>query len=76
MKAVLNRLAKNFFVAAKKLSDGSEVQKILFSGGVARKIKSVRERIIDMCGVKNFEVAADETLKGLFLYGRKELAKI
>lgn len=76
MKAVLNRLAENFFVESKKLSDSSDVQKILFSGGVARKIKSVRERIIDMCGVKNFEVAADETLKGLFLYGRKELAKI
>ncbi len=72
MKAVFNQLADNFVTASKKLSDDNwSIRKILFSGGVARKIKAIREKIIAAYGVKDFEVAADETLTGLFRYGAK-----
>lgn len=71
MKAVFNQLADNFVTASKKLSDDNlSIRKILFSGGVARKIKSIRDRIIAAYDIKDYEVAADETLKGLFRYGR------
>ena len=70
MKAVLNQLADNFLAASEKLLDDSTaVKKILFSGGVARKIKSIRERIVKSYNIQSYEVAIDETLKGLFLYG-------
>ena len=66
MKAVFKQLADNFVVASRKLSDDNlPVRKILFSGGVSRKIKFIRDRIIAAYGVEDFEVAADETLKGL-----------
>ena len=72
MKSIFNQLANNFVTASKKLSnDNYSVKKILFSGGVARKIKSVRDRIISAYGINDYEVAVDETLKGLFRYGSK-----
>ncbi len=74
MKAVFNQLANNFVIASKKLlNDDFPVKKILFSGGVARKIKSIRDRIIDTYKVENYEIANDETLKGLFRYALKNL---
>ena len=74
MNSVFTQLADNFVNASKKLSDNtSPVKKILFSGGVARKIQFIRDRIIDAYGIRDYEVAADETLKGLFRYGLKNM---
>ena len=71
MRAVFLQLANNFLTIAYKLNDNpSSLDKIIFSGGVARKIKFIRERIAEKFSC-DYEVAVDETLKGLFLYGKR-----
>ena len=70
MRAVFSQLANNFLTVAERLNDdSSSVEKIIFSGGVAGKIKSIRERISEKFSCE-CEVAFDETLKGLFRYGK------
>lgn len=72
IRSAFNQLADNFLAAAKKLNnDSTAVKKVLFSGGVARKIESIRKRILENYESIDYEIASDETLKGLFRYGLK-----
>ena len=72
-KSVINQMADNFFKAALKIeSDKNSVKKILFSGGVAKRIKPIRDRILLNYDCNNYEVAESDTLYGLFKYVNSE----
>ncbi|MCM1169826.1 MAG: FGGY family carbohydrate kinase [Bacteroides sp.] len=72
MKAVLGQMGDNFVKVADKLEpDKTKVQRIVFSGGVARRIESLRSHILrhympDM----PYVVAQEETMQGLNKYGK------
>lgn len=69
-RAVFRQMADNFGEAADRLcSDRSKIQKLIFSGGIARKIEPVRSRIMERYEEDiDYTVAQDETLQGLYLY--------
>lgn len=72
-RAVFGQMSDNFVKAADRLcGDRSKIQKLVFSGGIARKIETVRNGIIEKYG-KNIEytVAQDETLRGLYIYSEE-----
>lgn len=72
MHAVFCCLTRNFLWAADIIEpDKEKVNRLIFSGGVARKIESVRKMILENYN-KNIEVsiACDETLIGLYKYGQ------
>lgn len=72
--AIFRSLADNFIWAAKEIEpDDSKVERIIFSGGVAARLESVRDHIIKSYD-RNIEVmiAENETLKGLYRYGDKK----
>ena len=72
MRAVFDRLSDNFNRAAEVLIDEHRpITKIVFSGGVARRIKAVRDRILESHAPITHTVASNETLKGLYLYSMK-----
>lgn len=69
--AVFKQMADNFAEAAESLYDrGEKAERLIFSGGIARKITPVREKILKRYG-KDIEyvVTQDETLNGLYKYG-------
>jgi len=70
--AIFQSMADNFFCCAEKLKrPDTKINRILFSGGVARKIERVRENILDHYP-SNIPVilAENETLTGLDRYLR------
>ena len=67
MRAILDRLADNFIDAAERLGSES-IKKIIFSGGVARRIEAVRDRILSKYGSIEYVVSIDDTLNGLYRY--------
>ena len=71
MKAVFSKMAENFLIAAKTIQlDTNLVKRIVFSGGVAKRIESIRKKILD--SYNNVIVAPiieSETLFGLYKYG-------
>ncbi len=71
--AVFQSLADNFIWAAKEIEpDVSNVKRLIFSGGIAARFESVRERIIRSYGSSiNVIIAENETLTGLYRYGDK-----
>lgn len=71
--AVFCRMADNFLWAADVIEpDRDKIKKLIFSGGVARKIESVRKMIAEHYNKHtDITVACDETLLGLYKYGQK-----
>lgn len=71
MKAVLCQMGDNFISVADKLEpDRSKIHRIVFSGGIARRIESLRQYILDIyASGKECVVASEETLIGLNRYG-------
>lgn len=73
MRAVLSQMAENFLVAAGKIvGNPEEIERIVFSGGVARRVEDIRRRILESYPNKRSVIAQDETLTGLFLYGNSD----
>ncbi|WP_027407454.1 sedoheptulokinase [Anaerovibrio sp. RM50] len=67
---LFRQMADNFMMAARRIMpEESTVTKIVFSGGIARKISFIRERILKNyhTGIE-FSVGKDETLYGLAKY--------
>lgn len=70
MKAIINQMVNNFVTIAERMEpDKSNIKRLVFSGGVARRIDSLREGIISHYD-KNIPVivSEDETLVGLNKY--------
>lgn len=75
MHAVFDSLVSNYLWAADILEpDRRKIEKIIFSGGVARKIQRIRGSIAEgyRAGV-SYTVAEDETLFGLYRYGQESM---
>lgn len=71
MSSIFKQMGQNFIWAADRIeSNPANVDKVVFSGGVARKIKKIRDYII-MHYPKDIEVkvVSDETMMGLYYYG-------
>ena len=71
-RGIFEQLTCNYLVIAKKIQpDKNKIEKIYFSGGVARKIDFITENIIAQYP-ENCEIfiCEDETLKGLNEYGK------
>lgn len=69
--SIFEQMIKNFIWAADKVQpDREKVKRIIFSGGIARKIEKIRDGISAhyLSGTK-INVADDETLIGLYKYG-------
>ena len=74
IKLVYDQAADNFIWAADKLVNPDSVERIFFSGGIARRIDDIREKLISHydSGVEVIE-NSDETLLGLYKYSLIEL---
>ncbi len=75
MKAIINQMASNFIEIAERIEpDNTIIKRLVFSGGVARRISSLREEIISHYG-NNIPVVVseDETLVGLNKYASNEI---
>lgn len=73
--SVFRKMSENFVWAADIVApDRNEVKRIVFSGGVARKIDLIRRLILQKYQAStDVSVARDETLKGLYWYGQKSM---
>ena len=74
MKAIITQMVTNFIHIANIIEpDKSKVKRIVFSGGVARRIDSLRKGIVSYYGDDiPVLVSEDETLIGLNKYARKK----
>lgn len=74
MKAIIAQMVTNFISIAKIIEpDKSEVRRIVFSGGVARRIDSLRKGIVSYYGDDiPVLVSEDETMIGLNKYAGNE----
>lgn len=75
MKAVINQMIFNFIEIAERLEpDNAKINRLVFSGGVARRIDSLRDGIISHYDKKiQIVVSEDETLVGLNKYAAYEV---
>lgn len=73
MNGIFEQMAENFLWAANKIQPNeNHVKKILFSGGIGRKIEMIRKRIVEhYSGDVMIQVAENETLIGLYKYGKE-----
>lgn len=73
--AAFQSLADNFIWAANEIEpDSSKVERIIFSGGIAARLESVRDRIIRSYDREiKVIIAKNETLTGLYRYGDKKI---
>ena len=76
IKLVYDQVADNFIWAADKVVNPDSVERIIFSGGIARRITYIREKIIGHydSGIEVIE-NSDETLLGLYKYSIIELGQ-
>lgn len=74
MKAVISQMVSNFIKIANIIEpDHSEIKRIVFSGGIARRIEPIRKGIISYYGETiPVTVSEDETLIGLNNYAGNE----
>lgn len=72
-RAVFGQMSDNFVQAADRLcGDRLKIQKLVFSGGIARRMETVRNGIIEKYGKDiEYTVAQDETLRGLYFYSEE-----
>lgn len=70
-RSIFQQMAKNFVWAADQIvCDSAKLKKIIFSGGVARKITPIQQYIRQHYGEDvGYQVARNETLYGLYKYG-------
>lgn len=72
IKAVIRQMGDNFIKVANRLEPNKAmVQRIVFSGGIAARIESLREHIL--CNYASdlpYVVAKEETMRGLNKYGQ------
>lgn len=69
MKSVFDQLADNFIYIAKRLEpDLTKPERVVFSGGLARKIECIRRRITEEYPNKPVSISDNETLEGLKKY--------
>lgn len=75
MKAIINQMVNNFVTIADRMEpDKTKIKRLVFSGGVARRIGSLREGIISHYGNNiSVVVSEDETLVGLNKYAIYEI---
>ena len=75
MASVFRKMSENFVWAADILAaDRSKIRRIVFSGGIARKIELIRRLILQKYSASTtVSVARNETLQGLRLYGQKSM---
>lgn len=68
-KLIFDKEADNFLYAADKIANIDEVKRIIFSGGIARRILYIKNKIINHYGddVEIIETI-DETMIGLYKY--------
>lgn len=73
MKGIFKQMGKNFIWAADIIEPHSDhIQQIIFSGGVARKIESIRNEILAHYQQSmKVTIASNETLLGLYQYGNE-----
>ncbi|WP_303725354.1 sedoheptulokinase [Anaerovibrio lipolyticus] len=73
-KALFHTMAENFMVAARGIvRDNEQVQRIVFSGGIARKISLIREEILTNYRYDiEVSIGEDETLYGLAKYADEQ----
>ncbi len=71
MHSIFHQLAENFLWAANVIQPEKEkINSIIFSGGVAKKIDTIRNLILNNYRSNiNITIAQDETLFGLYKYG-------
>ena len=74
IKLIYDQAADNFIWAADRIVNPDSVERIIFSGGIARRIDYIREKLISHYdfGVDVIE-NTDETLLGLYKYSLIEL---
>lgn len=74
INAILSRMSDNFIWAADQIEPCiQDVEKLIFTGGIARKIKSIQDKIIAHYSPQTkIKIAEDETLLGLYTYGNGE----
>lgn len=74
-RSLFRQMADNFLLAAEKLGCGKEsVEKIVFSGGIARRIPLIREKILGHYSDDvSYSIGEDETLHGLVKYALQKL---
>ena len=74
MKAIINQMASNFIEIAERIEpDKTKIKRLVFSGGVARRIDSLREGIVSHFGNGVLvAVSVDETLVGLNKFATDE----
>lgn len=74
MRAVFRQMGDNFIRAADVVEkDASRIDRVIFSGGVARKIARIREYILEHYKSNiQTETVSDETFSGLYTYGQLE----
>lgn len=71
VNSIFEQMSNNFLWAASMIEpDESNVRRIVFSGGIARRIETIRQRILNSYH-KDIPVvvSSDETLLGLYRYG-------
>lgn len=69
--SVFQEMADNFIYAADKLApDNLQIKRVIFSGGIARRIEMIRSRIIAHYPSSDVVVARNETLQGLLYYSQ------
>lgn len=68
-RAVMEQMADNFATVADRLTpDRSEVKRLVFSGGIARRLDMVRERVAGHYPGAEIMTSSDETMLGLYKY--------
>ena len=70
--SILYAMVQNFLWAANEVQiPGQPISELLFSGGIARRIGGIRKAIAAGYPSAAVSVAEDETLRGLWQYGRQ-----
>ncbi|WP_026523819.1 sedoheptulokinase [Butyrivibrio sp. MB2005] len=74
MGSIFDQMIANFLWAAERVQpDKTKVTKLIFSGGIARRIKPIRDGIIKAYDGIDVEIAENETQSGVYAYIKKEL---
>lgn len=69
MRAVFEQMAENLLSMANQIEPSLErIERVVFSGGIARRLESIRNRILKHYPNKDSKVTENETLVGLYIY--------
>lgn len=74
--SVLRQMADNFINVAERLEpDSCKIERLVFSGGISRRIETIRKDIIAHYPQVSVLVASDETLLGLYEYSKRRIER-